>query len=75
MAGAEPGVSAKLDDPVFGADLLVTQEGPFSSASGEDCRRATVIARGREAEIAVICRSGEGPWRLAPRIWGQGISR
>ncbi len=74
MASAEPGAGTVLDDPEFGADLHVAQEGPFTSASGEDCRRATVVARGREAEMVVICRaSADQPWKTAPRILGQGI--
>lgn len=72
MASAEAGESQQLDDPAFGNDVSVTQEDTFTSASGEDCRRATVIANRREAEMIVICRSGAGPWKMAPRIWGSG---
>lgn len=67
------GDSTTLDDPQFGENILITMQDSFISASGEECRRATLVARQREAEVVVICRKdGEG-WRLAPRIWGQGI--
>ena len=69
MSSAQPAVSAQLDDPVFGSGILVTQEEAFVSASSEDCRRATVIARELDAEMIVICRTEQGqPWKMMPRI-------
>ena len=69
MSSAQPGDSASVDDPAFGSGIQVTQEGAFVSASGEDCRRATVTAREREAEMLVVCRAGEGQaWKMMPRI-------
>ncbi len=73
MAEARPGEITVLDDEAFGRQVRVTLEGGFTSADGEDCRRATVVARGRESEMVVICRSGDQPFTMAPRIWGQGI--
>ena len=71
MASALPATSARLDDPDFGSGILVTQEEAFVSASSEDCRRATVITREREAEMVVICRTEQGrPWKMLPRIMG-----
>jgi len=71
MSSAPPAASAQLDDPDFGNGILVTQEEAFVSASNEDCRRATVIAREREAEMVVICRMETGrPWKMMPRIMG-----
>jgi len=71
MSSALPAASAQLDDPVFGSGIFVTQEEAFVSASNEDCRRATVIARAREAEMLVICRTEQGqPWKMMPRIMG-----
>ena len=43
------------------------------SAAGEECKRATVRNSFNEAEIIVACRNAEGQWRLAPRVWGQGM--
>ena len=51
----------------------VTLDDSFTSAKGESCKRATVLAGQREAEVVVICRNAEGQWRMAPRVWGQGI--
>ena len=71
MSSAQPAASAQLDDPVFGNGISVTQEEAFLSASGEDCRRATVVAREREPEMVVVCRAGEGQaWKMMPRIMG-----
>lgn len=71
MASAQPTASTQLDDPAFGSGVTVTQEGAFASASGEDCRRAAVVAREREVEMVVVCRAGEGqPWKIMPRIMG-----
>lgn len=72
MISAEPGQSAQLDDPVFGTNVRVSLEGTFTSAKGENCRRATVLADGKKAEVAVTCRDAAGQWTLAPRVWGEG---
>ena len=73
MVAAQEGESAELDDPLFGGAVRVSHEGSFSSANNEDCRRASVLARGHAAEVVVICRSGTGSdssWKMAPRIMG-----
>lgn len=75
MIDNEPGASATLDDPEFGNAIRVTMQDTFASAGGEQCRRATLVAREREAEIVVICRDADGHWSMAPRIWGQGINQ
>lgn len=74
LINAAPGASTTLDDPQFGTQVHVLLEDNFVSASGEDCRRATVRSRRQEAEVVVICRDGQGVWRLAPRVWGQGLT-
>lgn len=73
MIGHDRGDATVLDDPQFGQNISVTMQDAFTSASGEECKRATLVAREREAEMVVICRKGEEPWKMAPRIWGQGI--
>lgn len=75
MIESTPGNTSVLDDPVFGPEVRITLETAFLSASGEDCRRATVLSLQQEAEIVVICRNPEGQWTLAPRIWGRGLSQ
>jgi len=71
MSSAQPATTEQLDDPVFGNGIRVTQEESFLSASGEDCRRATVVAREREAEMVVVCRTAGGQsWKMMPRIMG-----
>lgn len=74
LINAAPGASTTLDDPQFGPQVHVLLEDNFISASGEDCRRATVRSQRQEAEVVVICRDGQGVWRLAPRVWGQGLT-
>lgn len=73
MINNEPGASVTLDDPEFGTEIHVALQDTFTSAAGEQCKRATLVAREREAEIVVICRDAAGRWNMAPRIWGQGI--
>lgn len=73
MMEHQKGDTAVLDDPEFGEAIRVTMQDPFISAAGEECRRATLVARQREAEVVVICRKVGEAWKLAPRIWGQGI--
>lgn len=74
LINAAPGASTTLDDPQFGRQVHVLLEDNFVSASGEDCKRATVRSQRQEAEVVVICRDGQGVWRLAPRVWGQGLT-
>lgn len=73
MISAAPGSSTSLDDPEFGLAVRVTVDEVFTSAKGENCKRGTVLAGQKEAEVVVICRDGQGRWQLAPRVWGQGI--
>ena len=73
LISASAGESTTLDDPAFGKSVRVTLDDGFTSAKGEECKRATVLAGQKEAEVVVICRDGEGQWRMAPRVWGQGI--
>lgn len=70
MIEHQKGDATTLDDPEFGQDIHVTMQDSFESASGEHCKRATLVAREKQAEIVVICRQGDEPWKLAPRIWG-----
>lgn len=74
LINAAPGASTTLDDPQFGKQVHVLLEDNFVSASGEDCKRATVRSPRQEAEVVVICRDRQGVWRLAPRVWGQGLT-
>ena len=74
MANAVPGDITTLSDPAFGTDVRVSMEDSFFSAAGEECKRATVRNHLNEAEIIVACRNAQGQWRLAPRVWGQGMS-
>lgn len=74
LINAAPGASTTVDDSQFGPQVHVLLEDNFISASGEDCRRATVRSQRQEAEVVVICRDGQGVWRLAPRVWGQGLT-
>ena len=74
LINAAPGASTTLDDPQFGPQVQVLLEDLFTSATGEDCKRATVRSQHNEAEVVVICKDGKGVWRLAPRVWGQGLS-
>lgn len=75
LATHEGGTSATLDDPEFGKGVRVFIEGAFLSASGQECRRATLLSRNGEAEVVVACKGDDGKWVLAPRIWGQGINQ
>lgn len=69
------GSSATLDDPEFGKSIRVFVEGSFLSASGQECRRATLLTRDGQAEVVVACKGDDGTWTMAPRIWGQGIGQ
>lgn len=74
LINAAPGTATTVDDPQFGPQVHVQLEDNFISATGENCRRATVRSQRQEAEVIVICRDGQGVWRLAPRVWGQGLT-
>lgn len=74
MISNTPGASGELEDPQFGGLVRITLEDAFLSASGESCKRATAIAAGREPEVVIACRAADGVWRLAPRVWGGGLS-
>ncbi|MEG2172632.1 MAG: DVU3141 family protein [Desulfovibrionaceae bacterium] len=67
------GSSTVVDDPEFGNAITVIIQDTFYSASGEECKRATLLAQDKQAEIVAMCRKGTGPWTMAPRIWGQGL--
>lgn len=75
LAANEQGASATLDDPEFGKGVRVLVESRFQSATGEECKRATLMAENREAEVVIVCRRPDGSWRLVPRIWGQSVSQ
>ncbi len=69
------GATATLDDPDFGQQIRITMLEQFTSAFGEPCKRASVLSELREAEMIVICQKEHGRWKMAPRIWGQGIQQ
>ena len=74
LFAAAPGEEATVDDAEFGAGVRVRAGDAFTSAAGENCRRGTVFAGGRrDAEVVVACQGADGVWRMAPRIWGQGM--
>lgn len=73
MIAHEPGDTATVHDPDYGGDVQVTIQETFISATGEECRRASLVSRQQEAEMAVICRKEGGRWVMGARIWGQGI--
>ena len=74
MIAHEAGDSTTVQDPEYGGDVLVSMQENFTSGTGEECKRASLVAQQREAEMVVICRRDGGSWNLAPRIWGQGIN-
>ena len=73
LANGESGATVDVEDAEFGGAASVTVGESFISASGEECRRGSVLSAAHEAEVVVICRPEGGFWRLAPRIWGQGM--
>lgn len=73
LVTAAPGESTLLNDPQFGENIRVSVEGGFASANGQNCRRGTVIASNRDAEVVVICQDEHNQWQTAPRVWGQGL--
>lgn len=75
MIVSKVGDAATVTDPDFGTDVRVSLDELFTSAKGEDCKRGTVLSGQREAEVVVICRDDKGHWAMAPRVWGQGISK
>ena len=67
MIASNVGETATVDDPDFGKGVRVSLDELFTSAKGEDCKRGTVLAGQREAEVIVICRDTTGRWTMAPR--------
>lgn len=77
MISHADGEGTQLDDPEFGQGVQVTMQEHFTSASGGQCKRAA-LTRGHEAEMIVVCeeKTENGTrWVMAPRIWGQGLTR
>lgn len=81
MVANSSGATGVVQDEAFGGEVRVTLEDAFLSASGETCKRATVLSVQHEAEIVVICHNGQNgdesnpdEWRLMPRVWGKGIT-
>ena len=75
MIISTPGQTTVLDDVQFGQGVNVSVDEVFTSAKGENCKRGTVLAGQKEAEVVVICQDDQGRWTMAPRVWGQGISK
>ena len=75
MIISTPGQTTVLDDVQFGQGVNVSVDEVFTSAKGESCKRGTVLAGQKEAEVVVICQDAQGRWIMAPRVWGQGISK
>lgn len=73
VIGGIAGAKTVVDDPEFGMDITVIIQDTFISASGEECKRATLLAQDKQAEIIAMCRKADAPWTMAPRIWGQGL--
>ena len=76
MAGHDKGETTTLDDPEFGQGVQVIMQDAFTSATGDTCRRASLINAASQTEVVVMCRKGEGDaatWQMMPRIWGQGL--
>ncbi|MBQ9453261.1 MAG: hypothetical protein IJU65_08240 [Desulfovibrio sp.] len=75
MSVAAPGEHAMLDDADFGRNIQVRIDETFTSAKGENCKRGTVRTDTGETEVVVVCQRMDGRWMMAPRVWGQGITR
>lgn len=75
MSAAAPGKQAMLDDADFGRNIQVRIDEAFTSAKGENCKRGTVRTDTGETEVVVVCQRKDGRWMMAPRVWGQGITR
>ena len=75
MIVSTPGQTTVVDDIQFGQGVSVSVDEVFTSAKGENCKRGTVLAGQKEAEVVVLCQDGQGRWVMAPRVWGQGISK
>ncbi len=73
LVAAETDSTTDLEDGEFGGQVSVRAGEHFTSAAGEECRRGSVLSAGHEAEVVVICKGGDGYWRMAPRIWGQRV--
>lgn len=63
-----------VSDPEFGENLRIVLEQEFLSASGQNCRRASLFSAHGEAEVVIMCRAADGAWIMAPRVWGRGLS-
>ena len=75
MIVSTPGQTTVVDDIQFGQGVSVSVDEVFTSAKGENCKRGTVLAGQKEAEVVVLCQDEKGRWVMAPRVWGQGISK
>lgn len=73
-APGSAGSSGVISDPEFGTDIRITVEQEFISATGETCRRAALFSQKGDTEMVVMCRNASGAWKMAPRVWGQGLS-
>lgn len=70
LCDAQPGESAKVDDPEYGGEVTVRYEASFTLVDGSRCRRGTVIVPRRSAELLVVCTGSDGYWHVAPQMWG-----
>ena len=75
MIVSTPGQTTVVDDIQFGQGVSVSVDEIFTSAKGENCKRGTVLVGQKEAEVVVLCQDEKGRWVMAPRVWGQGISK
>ena len=64
-----------VSDPEFGESLRIVVEQEFLSATGETCRRASLLSPQGDTEMVVMCQDSSGRWKMAPRVWGRGLSR
>ncbi|MCL1940070.1 MAG: hypothetical protein FWG04_05360 [Desulfovibrionaceae bacterium] len=76
MVSRTPGAAdatGTVSDPEFGQNLRIVLEQEFLSATGDTCRRASLLSLAGAAEMVVMCREASGNWKMAPRVWGQGL--
>ena len=64
-----------VDDPDFGGSLRIVLEQEFLSAADATCRRASLLSPQGDTEMVVMCRDSSGNWKMAPRVWGRGLSQ
>ena len=72
----EPGATGVIADDAFGGEVRVSIDEKFTSASGDLCKRATLLSPSHEAEVVVVCQKADDPdsaWKLMPRVWGRGL--